>query len=152
MQESIYDSNRVISNWSALPSRVVLSETLTLIKIVSLSPINWIRKMQEPGVNMCDQEVLIYDVKPILRNDEEKELVWCRREEQRKLIDRTFLKPLLKMPYIFCEFGCYNRKLFVNTPISFFSYNTGPNVNKKMTHQQLKLIKEYSSLFGRKIS
>ena len=34
------------------------------------------------------------------------------------------------MPSIF-EFGSYNRKSFVNKPISFFSYNTGPNVNKK---------------------
>ena len=43
---------------------------------------------------------------------------------------------------IFCEFGCYNRKLCVNKPINFFAYNTGPNVNKKMTHQQLQQIKE----------
>ena len=50
----------------------------------------------------------------------------------------TFLKPLLKMPSIFCEFGCYNRKLCVNNPISFFSYNTGPNVNKKITQKQWK--------------
>ena len=34
---------------------------------------------------------------------------------------KTFLKPSLKMPSIFCEFGCYNRKLGVNKPISFFS-------------------------------
>ena len=56
------------------------------------------------------------------------------------------------MNSIFCEFVCNNRKLCVNKPISFFSYNTGPNVNKKMTHQQLKLIKEYCSEFGSKIS
>ena len=51
---------------------------------------------------------------------------------------RTFLKLSLKMPYIFWEFVCCNRKLCVNKPISFFSYNTGSNVNKKMTRQQLK--------------
>ena len=48
------------------------------------------------------------------------------------------VKPLLKIPSVFCEFECYNRKLCVNKPISFFSYNTDPNVNKKMAHQQLK--------------
>ena len=58
---------------------------------------------------------------------------------------RTFLKPLLKMPSFFCEFGCYNRILCVNKPKSLFSNNTDPNVNKKMTHQQLKKIKEYCS-------
>ena len=51
---------------------------------------------------------------------------------------RTFLKLSLKMPSIFCEFVCYKRKLCVNNPISLFSYNTGPHVNKKMTRQQLK--------------
>ena len=33
---------------------------------------------------------------------------------------------LQKMPSIFCEFRCYNRKLCVNQLISLFSYNTGP--------------------------
>ena len=61
-----------------------------------------------------------------------------RREDQGKLVVKNFLKPLLKMPSIFCEFGCYNRKLCVNKTISFFSDNTGPNVSKKITHQQLK--------------
>ena len=51
---------------------------------------------------------------------------------------RIFLKPLLKMPSIFCELECYNKILCVNKLISFLSYKTGPNVNKKMTHQQLK--------------
>ena len=51
---------------------------------------------------------------------------------------RTFLKLSLKMPSIFCELVCYNRKLCVIKPISFFSYNTSPNVNKKTTRQQLK--------------
>ena len=66
--------------------------------------------------------------------------VWCDVVERNRgsWLLRTFIKPLLKMPSIFCEFGCYNKKLCVNMPISFFSYNTGPNVNKKMTHQQLK--------------
>ena len=67
-----------------------------------------------------------------------------------KPVVKNFLKPLLKMPFFFCEFGCYNRKLCVNKPISFFSNNTDPNVKKKMTHQQLKKIKEYCSYFGRK--
>ena len=60
------------------------------------------------------------EVKPILRSDEEKELVWRCREEQRKQIFKNFLKALLKMPSIFYEFGCYNKKLCVNKPISIF--------------------------------
>ena len=43
------------------------------------------------------------------------------------------------MPSIFCEFGCYNKKLSVNKRISFFSYNTGPNVNKKMTKENKRI-------------
>ena len=42
------------------------------------------------------QDALSSEVKPILRSDEEKELVWCRREEQRKQVvknfDETFVK------------------------------------------------------------
>ena len=58
---------------------------------------------------------------------------WCDVGERNResWLLRTFLKPSLKMPSIFCEFGCYYRKLCVNKSISFFSYNTGRNVNKK---------------------
>ena len=45
------------------------------------------------------------------------------------------------MPSIFCEFVCYNRELCVNKPISFFSDNTGPNVNKKI-HTNTKVNKK----------
>ena len=51
---------------------------------------------------------------------------------------RTFLKLSFKMRSIFCEFVCYNKKLCVNKPTSFFSNNTSQKVNKKMTRQQLK--------------
>ena len=72
---------------------------------------------------------------------------WCDVGERNRgsWLLRTFLKPLLKMPSIFGEFLCYNRNLCVNKKLTFFSYNTDPNVNKKMTHQQLKQIKEYCS-------
>ena len=60
-----------------------------------------------------------------------KRTPWRRREARGSSLLRTFLKLSLKMPSIFCEFLCYNRKLCVNKPTSFFSYNTGPNVNKK---------------------
>ena len=74
------------------------------------------------------------EVKPMKKKN------WCDVTERYSWswLLRTFLKLSLKMPSIFCEFGCCNRKLCVNKPISFFSYNTGPNVNKKMTHQQQK--------------
>ena len=40
---------------------------------------------------------------------------------RRWLLIKTFLKPSLKMPSIFCEFGGHNIKLCLNKPISFFS-------------------------------
>ena len=48
-----------------------------------------------------------------------KNFVWRRREARGSWL-RTFLKLSLKMPSIFCEFLCYNRKLCVNKPIIFF--------------------------------
>ena len=68
------------------------------------------------GSRCVDQEV-----NPILRSDEEKELVGRHREEQRKLVIKNFSQTFVNMPSVFCEFGCYNRKLCVNKPISFFS-------------------------------
>ena len=44
-----------------------------------------------------------------------------RGTEEAGCSSRIFLKPSLKMPSIFCEIGCCNRKLCVNKPISFFS-------------------------------
>ena len=73
--------------------------------------------------------------------DPMKKKNWCdvtERYNSGSWLLRTFLKPSTKMPSIFCEFGCGNRKLFANKSISFFSYNTGPNVNKILTHQHLK--------------
>ena len=63
-------------------------------------------------------------------------LNWCDVAERYSgsWLLRTFLKPSLKMTYIFCEFGCYDRKLCVTLAL-----------NKKMTHQQLKQIREYCS-------
>ena len=55
--------------------------------------------------------------------DQMKKNNWCGITERDRgsWLLRTFLKLPLKMPSIFCEFWCYNRKLCVNTPISFFS-------------------------------
>ena len=72
--------------------------------------------------------------------DPTKKKNWCDVAERYSgsWLLRNFLKLSLKMPTIFWEFGCCKIKLCANKPISFFSYKTGPNVNKKMTHQQLK--------------
>ena len=64
--------------------------------------------------------------------DPMKKKNWCDvAERYNRSWLLTFLKPSWKMPSIFCEFWCCNKKLFANKPISFFSYNTGKNVNKK---------------------
>ena len=42
-----------------------------------------------------------YEVKPILRSDEEKEVVWCRREEQRKLVVKIFSQTFVKNAFYF---------------------------------------------------
>ena len=48
---------------------------------------------------------------------------WCDVAERYSgsWLLRTFLKPSLKISSVFSEFGCCNRKLCVNKPISFFS-------------------------------
>ena len=53
--------------------------------------------------------------------DQMKKKDWCDVAETKRgsWLLRIFLKPSLKMPFIFCQFGCYNTKLFVNRPISF---------------------------------
>ena len=51
----------------------------------------------------------------------------------------------LKMPSIFYEFLCYNRKLCVNKLIIFFSYNTGLNVNKTHTTEHFKSSKTFKT-------
>ena len=53
--------------------------------------------------------------------DEENELVWRRRDVQRKLVVKNFSQTFVKNAFYFCEFGCYNKKLCVNKPIIFFS-------------------------------
>ena len=71
--------------------------------------------------NRYEQHVLSYEVKPILRFDEEKELVWRHREEQRNLDVKNISETLGKMPSICCELACYNRKLSLNNSITLFS-------------------------------
>ena len=44
----------------------------------------------------CDQDVLSKEVNPILRSDEEKELVRCHREEQRKLDVENISETIVK--------------------------------------------------------
>ena len=42
------------------------------------------------------QDLFSKEVKPILRLDEEKELVWCHREEQRKLNGKNIFETFVK--------------------------------------------------------
>ena len=42
-----------------------------------------------------------YGVKPILRSDEEKGLVWRRREEQKKLVVKNFSQTFVKNKFYF---------------------------------------------------
>ena len=48
-----------------------------------------------------DARCIDLEVKSILRSDEEKELVWCRREEQRKLVDENFSQTFVKNGFYF---------------------------------------------------
>ena len=47
------------------------------------------------------------------------------------LLIKNFSQTFVKNPFYFLWIRAYNRKLCVNKLISFFSYNTGWNVNKK---------------------
>ena len=42
------------------------------------------------------QDVISYEVKPILRSDEEKELVWRHPEDQKKLVVKNFSETFVK--------------------------------------------------------
>ena len=105
------------------------NETVTVKKHVTkyTNMLKWmvefLRKFESHCCPVCgpNQDVLIRRWNRFC--DPMKKKNWCDVAERIRgswlLI--TFLKPSLKMPSVFCEFGCYNRQLYVNKPISLIS-------------------------------
>ena len=82
--------------------------------------------------------------------DSTKKKNWCDAAERkrRKQVVKNFSETIVKNDLLFTV----NSGVIIKNYVWNVKWNTYGNVNKKMTYQLLKSIKEYSSQFDRKIS